>query len=193
MSNERPLKEKSDDELTSLLWDDDRTWSLHAITSEIDLRMAEKDKEIERIKSSCVCAYCGKIQTVPINYPDEKLAVMIEHMAVCEKHPVPILLERALKAEAELAEEQAYWENAIRKLNNEKSDMEVEIEKLRERMKGIKYQDHEFCKDTHWVSLQNEICQAFICHKTAKGFHQWLNKNGYTIIKAISAAVEEKK
>jgi hypothetical protein len=56
MSNERPLKEKSDDELTSLLWDDDHTWSLHAITSEIDLRMAEKDKEIERLQSSCIKA-----------------------------------------------------------------------------------------------------------------------------------------
>jgi len=58
--------------------------------------LAEKEKEIERLRKRSVCVYCGKIT----EHEGDKLAEIIEHMAVCEKHPI----HRAIKAESELAE-----------------------------------------------------------------------------------------
>ena len=41
---------------------------------------------------TAVCVYCGEI--IVAKSHEEKLNTMIEHMAICEKHPGPILLEQ---------------------------------------------------------------------------------------------------
>lgn len=64
-------------------------------------QLEEKDKEIERRKLSFVCAYCG--ETGAAESPEKRMEMITNHMTVCLKHPVLILLERAEKAEAELA------------------------------------------------------------------------------------------
>lgn len=56
-------------------------------------------------------------------------------------------------------------------------------------MEKDEYQKYEFCKDVECTALEHGVCNAYVCHKTAKHFHQWLKQNGYKIIKT---ACEEK-
>jgi uncharacterized small protein (DUF1192 family) len=49
-------------------------------------QIAELEKEVERLKATAVYIYCNKIM-VAENGKD-KLSMMIDHMSLCEKHPV---------------------------------------------------------------------------------------------------------
>ena len=53
-------------------------------------RFEALEKEVEKHKRTAICMYCGTVQQTKDG--QEKLAMIIEHMAVCEKHPVPKLL-----------------------------------------------------------------------------------------------------
>lgn len=101
----------------------------------IQEQLAEKDKEIERLKSRATCAYCGHV--VECKSPFEKIEKMIDHMAVCEKHPVPKLIARAEKAEAEnaalresLKSTEEVWENTTN------IDIEKAIKAISKAMEG---------------------------------------------------------
>ena len=67
----------------------------------------------------------------------------------------------------------------------------IENAELRERLKPVEYQKYEFCKDVECTALEYNACNAYVCYKTAKHFHRWLEQNGYAIVKAIKAACEE--
>lgn len=50
-------------------------------------RLEELEKENKEIKLKCVCVYCGKVTIAKSQ--EDKLDAIIEHMANCEKHPLP--------------------------------------------------------------------------------------------------------
>jgi hypothetical protein len=62
------------------------------INAEAELlrRFEVLEKEVEKHKRTAICMYCGTVQQTKDG--QEKLAMIIEHMAVCKKHPVPKLL-----------------------------------------------------------------------------------------------------
>ena len=49
-------------------------------------RIAELEKEVERLKATAVCIYCNKIMVA--DNGKDKLSMMIDHMALCDKHPM---------------------------------------------------------------------------------------------------------
>lgn len=69
-------------------------------------RFEDMEKEVEKHKRTAICMYCGTVQQTKDG--QEKLAMIIEHMAVCEKHPVPKLLAE----KAELEKELESWRNS---------------------------------------------------------------------------------
>lgn len=48
------------------------------------------------------------------------------------------------------------------------------------------YQDYEFCKSIKckdWLKGVNGCCPIADCNYSAKDLHEWLNSNGYKIVK----------
>ena len=43
-------------------------------------------------------------------------------------------------------------------------------------MEKDEYQKYEFCKDVECTALEHGVCNAYVCHKTAKHFH---HRRGY--------------
>ena len=58
--------------------------------AELLRRFEALEKEVEKHKRTAVCMYCGTVQQTKDG--QGKLAMIIEHMTVCDKHPVPKLL-----------------------------------------------------------------------------------------------------
>jgi hypothetical protein len=46
--------------------------------------------EVDKLKRTTVCSYCGAIQVAAEG--QDKLEMIIEHLSICQKHPVPKLL-----------------------------------------------------------------------------------------------------
>lgn len=78
----------------------------YAIEAELLRRFEALEKEVEKHKRTAICMYCGTVQQTKDG--QEKLTMIIEHMAVCEKHPVPILLAKIATLEKELES----WRNS---------------------------------------------------------------------------------
>jgi len=56
---------------------------------------------IKELESSAICSYCGTVHYAKPG--QEKLDMVIEHMATCEKHPVANLLVEIERLKTELA------------------------------------------------------------------------------------------
>ena len=56
----------------------------------LKLENAELKRQVEDLKKKSVCVYCGHVQIS--EKVEDKMNDMIEHMAICENHPVPKLL-----------------------------------------------------------------------------------------------------
>lgn len=65
----------------------------------IDL-IKKMDQELEEMKSSTWCAYCGHM----IKLDDETATKISEHIMSCEKHPIHITLEKIKSLENALSE-----------------------------------------------------------------------------------------
>ena len=50
-------------------------------------RPEKLEEEVERLKLTAVCVYCGKVMVA--DKIENKMDVIIEHMSNCEKHPLP--------------------------------------------------------------------------------------------------------
>ncbi len=70
--------------------------------AELKAKIAERDREIDRLKHTIMCAYCGHI--VVVDDSSNKLEAIAEHIASCAKNTAPLFRDRLEKAEAELAE-----------------------------------------------------------------------------------------
>jgi hypothetical protein len=78
------------------------------VIAELKAQIAAKGAEIDRLKAEItdlhhksVCAYCGFTQTS--KRPEDKLNDIAEHMAICDKHPIPKLIAEIMELKAELA------------------------------------------------------------------------------------------
>lgn len=154
-----------------------------ALRCKAEFELAEARKENEELKAHAYAV--AKDLRKRMNEQDALWQETAQH-----------LLERAEKAEAELAELREQ-NKVLREEENVPYLRELkENAALRERLKKVEeakeYKDHEFCKDVECVALEYSSCNAYVCHKTAKHFHRWLEQNGYTISKAIKAACEGK-
>lgn len=88
---------------------------------------------------------------------------------------------------AQLAEAQKEIERLTDQLRLANIDWQNEVAEnaaLKAGLKPVEYPKYAFCKDVECAALENEKCQAYVCRRTAWGFHEWLNQNGYKIIKA---------
>ena len=83
-----------------------RRHHIKSIGHELLRRFEELEKEVEKHKRTAICMYCGTVQQTKDG--QEKLTMIIEHMAVCEKHPIPILLSKVEVLEKELES----WRNS---------------------------------------------------------------------------------
>lgn len=57
------------------------------------------------------------------------------------------------------------------------------------------YKNHEFCKSINCPYIDKKInyCSVVHCKFSAKDFHDWLNKNGYSIVQLEGGVVDRDK
>ena len=97
----------------------------YAIKAEIIRRFEALEKEVEKHKRTAICMYCGTVQQTKDG--QEKLAMIIEHMAVCKKHPVP----RLLAEKAVLEQRDEVWREKKSLLENDLAKAWVELKDAR--------------------------------------------------------------
>jgi phage shock protein A len=101
-------KEKAEKDLAQYKeWSNAFQTGLESANKEIE----RLEKEVERQKLSACCLYCG--QTNIADKPENKLDMMINHMASCEKHPLATLLCKIENLKFEFVEwaKDHYWDS----------------------------------------------------------------------------------
>ena len=84
------MKDMTVEELIKYICDDCIAVDSPEFPNELLRRFEALEKEVDKHKRTAMCMYCGTVQQTKDG--QEKLAMIIEHMAVCKKHPVPKLL-----------------------------------------------------------------------------------------------------
>jgi hypothetical protein len=161
-----------------------RVLSLRAQLSEAQGEIADLKNELNR----CDCGACDWCNGTTYYHMKRKLYQKDKDCQKAEAANADLQRKLNVAVRLEADSDATFDWNVLGKID----DLERENDELRERLKPVEYQNHEFCKDVECTALEYNSCNAYVCHKTAKHFHRWLDQNGYTISKAIRAACEGK-
>ena len=145
---------------------------LHCLESGADeiknlrTELAAKDNEIERLKAE-------------LKRSDQAIFdnIIEPNCATCSQQISSMTCDNGIVCVGKVKEGQF--------INWQEKKAEAENAALRERLKPVEYQDHEFCKDIGCPGIKENKCITTACLESARTFHKWLNEHEFKICKAM--------